>query len=355
MQPRGPCRPWRGTLASFIDDTLVLDVGGAHMANSASINFSTTDGTNVLEPSVTTNKARANSGTIKRADTDKSFYYNDPTKETGTVAATYTLKQMLGAAKFAELYSNSSVEHTLTVFYLERGTRESNCKITFNFQNPDTLTVVNKMSTSGVNPSFATAAQAVADKESVGFRIQSNGTTNSIDSPDAGVNTDVELEEDFSDSSGTATTYSLTFQDDDGTEITALAQTGIKLGTSVKLPDTAQSVQSSHTNQYIAGWKLVTNGTPSSRVYRTYTVNSNATFRAVWADHVSTSSASSAPKAPSINVIEKDSDIPEVHSQGGGVSNNTGNFLNATSNPPSSLYYETGTARYPDSSWNGGA
>ena len=65
------------------------------------------------------------------------------------------------------LYDDITKEHTMTVYYIERGSLESNCEITFNFQIADTVTVANKLKTEGVNPFFASDLKSVTDSEAI--------------------------------------------------------------------------------------------------------------------------------------------------------------------------------------------
>lgn len=88
----------------FIDDTLVLDIGGDHGAVKGSINFASC--------TAETTGWRLNSSTGVR--------------EAGTFTTT-----------FARL--SSTEQHTLTMFYMERGIWESNMYISFNFPKTNNL------------------------------------------------------------------------------------------------------------------------------------------------------------------------------------------------------------------------
>ena len=83
----------------FIDDVLVLDLGGIHQALSGSINFAT--------------------GDIKY---DKNPYYGQPAR---------TISEAFGNA--GKVWDSTPYKtHHLSFFYLERGDGGSNCKIRFN-------------------------------------------------------------------------------------------------------------------------------------------------------------------------------------------------------------------------------
>ena len=92
----------------FIDQKLVLDLGGIHKTVSGELNF--------FE--------------------DKSYISNVTDFEYGGAPQTQTLSALMGYESQAEMLKDlSSGEHTLSVFYLERGAYASNCKIKFNFTN----------------------------------------------------------------------------------------------------------------------------------------------------------------------------------------------------------------------------
>lgn len=83
----------------FIDDVLVLDLGGIHQALSGSINFATGD-----------------------INYDKNPYYGQPAR---------TISEAFGNA--GKVWDSTPYKtHHLSFFYLERGDGGSNCKIRFN-------------------------------------------------------------------------------------------------------------------------------------------------------------------------------------------------------------------------------
>ena len=64
-------------------------------------------------------------------------------------------------------------EHTLTMFYMERGLWESNMKITFNFPQENKLTVEKEVDTTGANDIFK---KALADVGTFDFEIKNLAT-----------------------------------------------------------------------------------------------------------------------------------------------------------------------------------
>lgn len=98
----------------YIDDNLVLDIGGTHAAQSGSINFATGE---VTDPSTST------AATLKEIFELKEKTFND--------------------------YS----QHTLKFFYLERGGNISYCRLRFNMPTipENSLTVAKNLVTDGTD------------------------------------------------------------------------------------------------------------------------------------------------------------------------------------------------------------
>lgn len=129
----------------FIDDKLVLDVGGGHGVVEGTINFQ--------------NKT-AKVSSVK--DTSGSGVTSN--------------KQYGFSSKFdSDFYKK---QHTLTMFYMERGLWESNMKITFNMPDSNKLTVEKEVDTADVDSLFA---ECFADKTLLQFpmHIQNYATSGS--------------------------------------------------------------------------------------------------------------------------------------------------------------------------------
>ncbi|MEG2173878.1 MAG: fibro-slime domain-containing protein [Oscillospiraceae bacterium] len=90
----------------YIDDQLVLDIGGAHLAMSGSINFRT-------------------------MRTWRDRVYSAKNQIRNNVRETFTLNQDLAL-------------HTMKIFYMERNGGDSNCEIRFNMQLEDNTLAVRK-------------------------------------------------------------------------------------------------------------------------------------------------------------------------------------------------------------------
>lgn len=107
----------------FIDDQLVLDVGGDHAVVSGRINF------------------RDRTAWVSRVKNQLSGGYTDD-------QTTYFPASLKNDSDFYKK------EHTLTMFYMERGLWESNMKVTFNFPDENQLQVEKQVDTTDVNDLF---------------------------------------------------------------------------------------------------------------------------------------------------------------------------------------------------------
>lgn len=131
----------------FIDGQLVLDVGGDHDVVEGTIDFAN-------------KKAKVNR--VKK---------NTPNKggEDGVI------KDVV--KNFPDILNGDDYfkkEHTLTMFYMERGLWESNMKITFNFPQENKLTVEKEVDTTGANDIFK---KALADVGTFDFEIKNLATS----------------------------------------------------------------------------------------------------------------------------------------------------------------------------------
>ena len=127
----------------FIDGQLVLDIGGDHAVVTGRIDFANKKAT-------VSSAKNSSSGGISNGEVEKDF-----PKELNT-----------------ENYFTK--EHTLTMFYMERGLWESNMKITFNFPQENKLTVEKEVDTTGANDIFK---KALADVGTFDFEIKNLATS----------------------------------------------------------------------------------------------------------------------------------------------------------------------------------
>ena len=126
----------------FIDGQLVLDIGGDHGVVTGKIDFADKKATVSSVKNDSTNGARGNVETSFPAAFETKDYFTK--------------------------------EHTLTMFYMERGLWESNMKITFNFPQENKLTVEKEVDTTGANEIFK---NALADVGTFDFEIKNLATS----------------------------------------------------------------------------------------------------------------------------------------------------------------------------------
>lgn len=112
----------------FIDGHLVLDIGGGHGVVNGTINFQNTDGKGPY----------AEVSSVKDSNDNK---VNPNVKK--------YFKEISGSEDIMKNYDTK--EHTLTMFYMERGLWESNMKITFNFPDENEFQVEKNVDTTAVN------------------------------------------------------------------------------------------------------------------------------------------------------------------------------------------------------------
>ena len=165
----------------FIDDQLVLDIGGAHARVSGVLEFDQRD-----------NKKNTVTSYVSRVKNSKTDNYGaedcDENKHETETSITY-----LGTTE--KYYKNASVsipnlstgKHTLTMYYMERGMWESNMAVAFNFPDNNELQVQKEVDLSSVtDPDFK---KCFTDQKIFNFTIQNQathyGTTPAAD-PDTG-------------------------------------------------------------------------------------------------------------------------------------------------------------------------
>lgn len=131
----------------FIDGQLVLDVGGGHDVVEGTIDFA-----NKTATVDRVKNSNSNSGGANGVNTN-------------------VVKDFSKILSSADYFTK---EHTLTMFYVERGLWESNMKITFNFPQENKLTVEKEVDTTGANDIFK---DALADVGTFDFEIKNLATS----------------------------------------------------------------------------------------------------------------------------------------------------------------------------------
>ena len=129
----------------YIDNQLVLDVGGAHGKASGLLEFGEQGGKNTVTSYISDIKA-SNNTIYKDCTPAKQVTFNEKP---------YTFKH---ESKDVITYEKGTT-HTLTMFYMERGMWESNMAVAFNFPDNNELQVEKKVDVTGVNDLFKKSFQ----------------------------------------------------------------------------------------------------------------------------------------------------------------------------------------------------
>lgn len=128
----------------YVDGNLALDVGGAHGKVTGQIDFSGED----IKKTATVSKTKVSQGSSKEGEKTQSSF---------------------------EIKGSNSDEHTLTMFYMERGMWESNMKVSFNFPDENEFAVEKKVDTTDVNTDLFLAS-LFEDANVFPFTIQNQAT-----------------------------------------------------------------------------------------------------------------------------------------------------------------------------------
>ena len=127
----------------FIDNKLVLDVGGAHGRVDGLLEFSAAGDKNTVTAYVSDAKAGQTDGfgiTYEKMEKPKTVTFNKANKNDNTATRTFNYQ--------SDKYQNKELmtlpkntKHTLTMYYMERGMWESNMAVAFNFPDHNELQV----------------------------------------------------------------------------------------------------------------------------------------------------------------------------------------------------------------------
>lgn len=125
----------------YLDGVLVLDLGGIHGAATGSINFATGEVTGYNVANAKSYGASTTDTTIYDAYVASGLFTDEQLAEMFDI--TYAANGSVQSAVYSD-YTN----HSMKVFYLERGGTASNCKITFNIPAvpQNTISVTKKVS-----------------------------------------------------------------------------------------------------------------------------------------------------------------------------------------------------------------
>lgn len=168
----------------FIDDQLVLDIGGDHARVSGVLEFDQRD-----------NKKNTVTSYVSRVKNSKTDNYGaedcDENKYETETSITYL-------EKTETYYKNASVsipglstgKHTLTMYYMERGMWESNMAVAFNFPDNNELQVQKIVDTTDVNDWFKSCFDT---PDLFAFNIKNQATHYQNPKQDATIDSDVNL------------------------------------------------------------------------------------------------------------------------------------------------------------------
>lgn len=145
----------------YVDGVLVLDLGGAHKASSGSINFSTME---VIYKAAVDSSDNINSRSASPKTSDG--YAVD-----GDYVTTVNLAKLFAANGVEFNNTSSSKKHTLQMFYMERGSVDSNCSISFNLPQNTGLLVRNDVNFDSVNAGLKDITMGIANKDYFSYTI----------------------------------------------------------------------------------------------------------------------------------------------------------------------------------------
>lgn len=142
----------------FIDDYLVLDMGGAHRMASGTIDFA--------KKNVTVERAFTPDKSTTAAWKDGATRANQTSTES---LKTFADIETDNGKTFADIMADDSKVHTLKMFYMERGMIDSNMSVSFNFSPiPSGLTLSKDVNTAPVNDGLKSVVET---KDNFDFKV----------------------------------------------------------------------------------------------------------------------------------------------------------------------------------------
>ena len=136
----------------FIDNKLVLDVGGAHGRVDGLLEFSAAGDKNTVTAYVSDAKAGQTDGfgiTYEKMEKPKTVTFNKANKNDNTATRTFNYQSDKYQNK-EPMTLTKNTKHTLTMYYMERGMWESNMAVAFNFPDHNELQVEKQVDADGV-------------------------------------------------------------------------------------------------------------------------------------------------------------------------------------------------------------
>lgn len=147
----------------FIDDYLVLDMGGAHRMASGTIDFA--------KKNVTVERAFTPDKSTTAAWKDGATRANQTSTES---LKTFADIETDNGKTFADIMADDSKVHTLKMFYMERGMIDSNMSVSFNFSPiPSGLILSKDVNTASVNDGLKSVVET---KDNFDFTVTDTDT-----------------------------------------------------------------------------------------------------------------------------------------------------------------------------------
>lgn len=175
----------------FLDDQLVLDMGGAHKNAIGEINFANQTVSVGSAVSVNNNPLQIGNDNDSKTVAENSVPRKQDTPFSNAIKSVAT-----------------TGKHKITMYYLERGMLNSNLYVMFNL--PMSLTkweLQEDTDVSGVNAGFAAATKYVADQDVFNYAVYNKDTTNVVGS-EYNAKNNTSVSRNSSSDGGTSTTLS---------------------------------------------------------------------------------------------------------------------------------------------------
>lgn len=141
----------------YVDGVLILDLGGAHKASAATINF-----TDMMVYYKTAADSSDNTHDV----------YNDTWPHTSGYINTINLQALFEANGNNFNNKDGNTKHTFQMFYMERGAIDSNMSVSFNLPQASGLNINNQVTANNVNMGLKEAALYAANSDYFTFGVQ---------------------------------------------------------------------------------------------------------------------------------------------------------------------------------------
>ena len=140
----------------YVDGVLVLDLGGAHMASAATINFT---------------KMKVYYKTAARSSDLTNNVLTDTWPHESAYVKTVDLQALLEANGVNFNNKDGSTKHTFQMFYMERGAHDSNMSISYNLPQASGLNITTEVTAKNVNDGLKDAALYAANRDYFTYNV----------------------------------------------------------------------------------------------------------------------------------------------------------------------------------------